>query len=140
MKSSDLRKELERTLLSRYNGAGVVVDETLEVLEILGQTAPYLSLPTGKVSFNLLKLIPETRLFLEVEKLVREVARSGEAARQDRIPYQGDGSRRRSESRSDSSGRHADACAPGSIRTRAGRIRHRAGPRLLIPGIVRSRS
>jgi CheY-like chemotaxis protein len=42
-----LRKELERTLLSRYHGAGVVVDETLEVLEILGQTAPYLSLPPG---------------------------------------------------------------------------------------------
>jgi two-component system, chemotaxis family, CheB/CheR fusion protein len=65
--SSDLRKQLERRLLSRYRGAGVVVDQTLEVLEILGQTAPYLALPPGKASFNLLKLIPETRLFLEVE-------------------------------------------------------------------------
>ena len=91
VKSSDLRKELERTLLSRFNGAGVVVDETLDVLEIVGQTAPYLRLPPGKMSFNLLKLIPETRLFLEVEQLVREVGRSGEAARKDRIRYQSDG-------------------------------------------------
>ena len=37
---SELRKELERTLLSRYHGAGVVVDETLEVLEILGHSNP----------------------------------------------------------------------------------------------------
>jgi PAS domain S-box-containing protein len=88
---SDLRKELERTLLSRYHGAGVVVDETLEVLEILGQTAPYLALPPGIVSFNLLRLIPETRLFLEVEKLVRDVERSGEAARKDGVSYQSDG-------------------------------------------------
>ena len=44
-----------------------------------------------KSSFNLLKLIPETRLFLEVEKLVREVKNSGEAARKDRVPYQSDG-------------------------------------------------
>src|SRR4029077_17960642 len=78
-------------LLSRYHGAGVVVNETLEVLEILGQAAPYLALPPGKVSFNLLRLIPETRLFLEVEKLVRDVERSSEAARKDRVPYQSDG-------------------------------------------------
>ncbi len=79
-KSSELRRELERTLLSRYNGAGVVVDETLEVLEILGETAPYLALPTGKASLNLLKLIPETRLFLEVEKLVNENPRQANPA------------------------------------------------------------
>ncbi len=85
----DLRKDLERTLLSRYSGAGVVVNETLEVLEILGKTAPYLALPQGSVSSNLLKLIPETRLLLEVEKLVHDVRRSGEAARKDRVPCVG---------------------------------------------------
>jgi two-component system CheB/CheR fusion protein len=90
-KSIDLRRELEGVLLSRYSGAGVVVDETLEVLEILGQTAPYLALPSGKVSLNLLKLIPDTRLFLEIEKLVRQVEESGQAARKERVPYQADG-------------------------------------------------
>jgi two-component system CheB/CheR fusion protein len=91
-KGMDLRKELERTLLSRYSGAGVVVDGALEVLEIFGQTGPYLTLPPGKVSLNLLKLVPETRLFLEVEKLVSEVERSGHAARKTRVRYQADGS------------------------------------------------
>jgi two-component system CheB/CheR fusion protein len=84
-----LRRELERTLSSRYSGVGVVVNGALEVLEVLGQTAPYFTLPPGEISFNLLKLIPEARLFLEVEKLVSDVRRTGEATRSDRIPYKG---------------------------------------------------
>ncbi len=51
------------------------MDEELEVLEIRGKASRFLSLPSGKMSFNLLKLIPETGLFLEVEKLVHQVRR-----------------------------------------------------------------
>jgi len=89
-KGMNLRKELEQALLSRYSGAGVVVDETLEVLEIFGQTGPYLTLPPGRASLNLLKLIPEARLFLEVEKLVGEVERTGQTARKARVQYETD--------------------------------------------------
>ena len=73
----DVRQEVDRLLLSRYSPAGVVVDEDLEVLEIRGKASSFLSLPSGKVSFNLLKLIPETSLFLEVEKLVHQVRAHG---------------------------------------------------------------
>jgi two-component system, chemotaxis family, CheB/CheR fusion protein len=86
-----VRQEVDRLLLSRYSPAGVVVDEELEVLEIRGKANAFLSLPAGKVSFNLLKLIPETSLFLEVEKLVRQAMSSGESARQERIPVDRDG-------------------------------------------------
>ena len=82
----DMRHEVDRLLLSRFSPAGVVVDEDLEVLEIRGRAATFLSLPAGKVSFNLLKLIPETSLFLEVESLVHRCAapanpRAGSASR-----------------------------------------------------------
>ena len=53
--------------------------------------APYLTVPAGKANLNLLKLIPETRLLLEVEKLCRDVQQSGEPARKERIPFQADG-------------------------------------------------
>ena len=89
--SGDVRKEVDRLLLSRYSPAGVVVDEDLEVLEIRGKTSPYLTLPVGKASFNLLKLIPVAGLFLEVEKLVRQVQKSGEPARQERIRFEHEG-------------------------------------------------
>ena len=89
--SAGLRKELERTLLSKHGGAGVVVDENLEVLEIMGQAAPYLILPPGKTRFGLLKLIPQIRLFLEIEKLVHKVKKNGEPARQTRVPCRRNG-------------------------------------------------
>jgi hypothetical protein len=59
----------------------VVVDDDLEVIEIRGKASPYLTLPAGKVSFNLMKLIPGTGLFLEIEKLIQQARQSGEPAR-----------------------------------------------------------
>jgi two-component system, chemotaxis family, CheB/CheR fusion protein len=87
----DVRREVDRLLLSRYSPAGVVVNEDLEVVEVLGKANEVLTLPAGKASFHLLKLIPETSLFWEVEKLVHQVQRTGEPARQPRIPFEGGG-------------------------------------------------
>ena len=39
-----------------------------------------------------MKLIPDTGLFLEVEKLIQQARKSGEPARQERVPYEHDGS------------------------------------------------
>jgi two-component system CheB/CheR fusion protein len=83
---ADVQKEVDRVLLSKYSPTGVVVDEDLEVLEIRGKASPCLTLPVGKVSFNLVKLIPDTGVFLEVEKLIRQARRSGEPARRERVP------------------------------------------------------
>ncbi len=84
----DSRKEVDRILLSRYSPAGVVVDEDLEVLEIRGKASAYLTLPAGKASFNLLKLIPDTGLFLEIEKLVHQSRKTGEPVRLENVPYE----------------------------------------------------
>jgi two-component system CheB/CheR fusion protein len=88
---SDVQKEVDRILLSKYSPAGVVVDRDLEVLEIRGKASPCVKLPIGKVSFNLVKLIPDTGVFLEVEKLIRQVWRSSEPARRERVPCEHDG-------------------------------------------------
>ncbi len=86
--AGDVRKEVDRILLSKYSPAGVVVDEDLEVIEIRGKASAYLTLPVGKVSLNLMKLIPDTGLFLEVEKLIEQARKSGEPLRQERVPYE----------------------------------------------------
>jgi two-component system CheB/CheR fusion protein len=88
---ADVRKEVDRILLSKYSPAGVVVDEDLEVLEIRGKASPCLTLPVGKVSFNLVKLIPDTGVFLEVEKLIRQARQRGKPARRERVPCEHDG-------------------------------------------------
>jgi two-component system, chemotaxis family, CheB/CheR fusion protein len=84
-----LQKEVDRILLTRYGPAGVVVDEDLEVIEIRGKPVPYLSLPVGKVSFSLLKLIPDIGLLLEVETLIRQAAQTGKPARRERVSCEG---------------------------------------------------
>ena len=88
----DVRKEVDRILLSKYSPAGIVVDEDLEVMEIRGKASPYLTLPAGTLSFNLMKLIPDTGLLIAVEKLIQQVRKSGEPARQKCVPYEHDGS------------------------------------------------
>jgi two-component system CheB/CheR fusion protein len=85
------RKEVDRILLSKYSPAGIVVDDDLEVQEIRGKASPYLTLPVGKLSFNLMKLIPDTGLLLEVEKLIQEARKSGEPARRESVPYEHNG-------------------------------------------------
>ncbi len=82
------RPELDRTLSSRYGGTGVIVDENLKVLEIIGQPAPYIALGAGKMSFALLKLVPDTGLFVEISNLVREAAKSGKATNKSEILYE----------------------------------------------------
>ena len=81
LRDADMGKAADRILLSKYSPAAVLVDEGLEVLEVRGDATPFFRLPVGKVSFHLLKLIPDTGLFLEIEKLAHEAAESGEAAR-----------------------------------------------------------
>ena len=86
-----MRKQVDR-ILSKYSPAALVVDENLEVLEIRGKTSPYLTLPVGKMSFNLVKLIPDTGLFLQVEELIRQAKKSGEPARHEHAPSEYSGS------------------------------------------------
>ena len=87
----DSVKAVDRILLSKYSPAGVVVDEGLEVLEIRGDVTPFFKLPAGKASLHLLKLAPDTGLFLEIEKLVHQAAENGQTVSRVRVPYERDG-------------------------------------------------
>jgi two-component system CheB/CheR fusion protein len=84
----DLGKAVDRVLLSKYSPAAVLVDEGMGVLEVRGDASRFLRLPAGKLSFHLLKLIPDTGLYLEIEKLVRQAVEGGETAHRPRVPYE----------------------------------------------------
>lgn len=87
----DLGRQADRIMLSKYSPPGVLVDDNLEVLEIRGKGVPFLTLPTGRVSFHLLKLIADTGLFLAVEQLVTEAAATGEPTRREGVDYEAGG-------------------------------------------------
>jgi len=88
--SEPLRKRVDRFLLGRFGPVAIVVSENLEVLEIRGDAKRYLALPAGEMSFDLLKLVPATGLFLHIERAVRAALRSGSPVRAERVLYAAD--------------------------------------------------
>jgi two-component system CheB/CheR fusion protein len=57
--STDLPREADRLLSSRFAPPGVLVSTELEILQFRGQTDRYLSPAPGKASLNLLKMLRE---------------------------------------------------------------------------------
>jgi two-component system CheB/CheR fusion protein len=53
----DVQREADRLLLSKYVPSAVVVNDSLDILQIRGRTSRFLELPTGKASLNLLKMV-----------------------------------------------------------------------------------
>jgi len=53
----NLQKQADRLLLAEYAPAGVLVDESLHVLQVRGDTGPYLQLPPGEPTTDLARLV-----------------------------------------------------------------------------------
>jgi two-component system CheB/CheR fusion protein len=52
-----IQKQADRLLLAEYAPAGVLVDGTLHVLQVRGNTGPYLQLPPGEPTTDLARLV-----------------------------------------------------------------------------------
>ena len=86
----DLQREADRLLLTRYAPPSVVVNDQLEILQTKGRTGPYLELPTGKASLNLLKMARPGLLF-ELQSAIDEARKSGVDAKRNNVHIEGDG-------------------------------------------------
>jgi two-component system, chemotaxis family, CheB/CheR fusion protein len=80
---SDVQREADRLLLSKYVPSAVVVNDNLEILQTRGRTNRYLELPTGRASLNLLKMA-RSGLLYELRGLI-------EQARKNEVPVSKDG-------------------------------------------------
>jgi two-component system CheB/CheR fusion protein len=73
---ADLQREADRLLLARYAPPSVVVNDQLEIVQTKGHTGPFLELPAGKVSLNLLKMSRPGLLF-DLQNAIDEARKSG---------------------------------------------------------------
>jgi len=87
----DLQREADRLLLARYAPPSVAVNDQLEIIQIKGRTGPYLELPAGKASLNLLKMARPGLLF-ELQNAIEEARKSGVDAVRPNIQVEGNGS------------------------------------------------
>ncbi|PYV38761.1 MAG: histidine kinase [Acidobacteria bacterium] len=75
----DFQDLAERILLDKHGPARVIIDEHVEVVEIGGDVAPYLEIPPGRASLNLLKMARGPALSLELHDAVKKV-KNGESS------------------------------------------------------------
>lgn len=57
--TTDIQAVTEKAILNEYAPTGVLVDDKYEILHFVGQTEKFLVPPTGKPSFNILKMARE---------------------------------------------------------------------------------
>ncbi|HXU82805.1 MAG TPA: PAS domain-containing protein, partial [Polyangia bacterium] len=60
---ADVQGEANRVILDRYGPPGVIVDSNLRIVRTRGRTSPYLELPPGDASLNVLKMARQGLLF-----------------------------------------------------------------------------
>jgi two-component system CheB/CheR fusion protein len=89
-RTPDLQREADRLLLARYAPPSVAVNDQLEIIQIKGRTGPYLELPAGKASLNLLKMARPGLLF-ELQSALDEARKSGVDAVRPNVQVEGNG-------------------------------------------------
>jgi two-component system, chemotaxis family, CheB/CheR fusion protein len=89
----DVRKEADRLLLSQRVPPGIIIDDDAQVIEVRGETGPYLRPAPGKPSFNLFKMVRE-ELLPDLDAAIRQARQDHIRVRKERIPIvSGDRSR-----------------------------------------------
>jgi two-component system CheB/CheR fusion protein len=79
---SEVPREADRMLLARFGPAGVVVDESLRILEFRGDTDPFLEHGHGQASLNLERLLRKG-LLVELRQAIEEARRKDAPVRKE---------------------------------------------------------
>jgi two-component system, chemotaxis family, CheB/CheR fusion protein len=90
----DLVREADRLVLARYAPAGVIIDETLNILHFRGQTGAFLELTPGEASLNLMSMARQG-LGLEIRAAVHAAIQGNSPVRKEGVRLREDGGLRR---------------------------------------------
>ena len=88
--SADLQREADRLLLARYAPPAVVVNDQLDIIQSKGHTGPFLELPAGRASLNLMKMARPGLLF-ELQRAIEEARKSGADAIRPNVQIESNG-------------------------------------------------
>ncbi len=80
----DIQGEANRVLLDRYAPPSVIVDDASRVVRTQGRITPFLELPSGDVSLDVLRMI-RPGLMSPVRRLLQEVKQNGGTARKESV-------------------------------------------------------
>ncbi len=81
---TDIEKETDKLLLSRYVPAAVVVNNDMEIIRFRGSTSHYLEPAGGKASFHLFKMIKDELVF-ELRALINKAKKEGSSVKKENL-------------------------------------------------------
>ena len=84
---TDFQKTADDIMLSKYTPAGVVVNETLDIVHFRGNTGHFLEPSPGKASLNLLKMAKEGLAF-ELRNILHKAKKENTTILKENIPIQ----------------------------------------------------
>lgn len=86
----DAEREADRVTVSRFAPPGVLVSGDLQVLQFRGRTGPFLEAPTGKATFDLLRMAAGG-LMLPLRAAINAARRENRTVRRENIPVKNGG-------------------------------------------------
>ncbi len=81
---SEMQKEADRLVLQKYSPPGVLINGDGEVLQFRGDMANYLKLPTGKATFQILKMAKDS-LAVVLERAITKAKRENRIVREKNV-------------------------------------------------------
>ena len=86
----DVKSEADRLALAEYAPAGVVIDDAMNIVQVRGRTSPYLELPPGELSHNVLKMAREG-MIAGLNKAIQTARQSNAVAKEDGLRIESNG-------------------------------------------------
>jgi two-component system CheB/CheR fusion protein len=87
----DLQKEADRLVMGKYGPAGILINDSFEIIQFRGRTSAFLEAAPGAASLNVLKMAREG-LLVELRSAVLKAKKTGRPVRRDRVRVRQDGS------------------------------------------------
>ncbi|MDN5869262.1 MAG: PAS domain S-box protein, partial [Nitrococcus sp.] len=87
------QREADRIAVNRFAPPGVLINEQLQILQFRGSTGAYLQPPSGKASFDVLKMA-RPGLMLPLREAINQAKKENQPARRDNVRIKGNGERR----------------------------------------------
>ncbi|MCU1231631.1 MAG: two-component hybrid sensor and regulator [Acidobacteria bacterium] len=78
--ANSLLRDADKALLARYSPPGVLINDSMEILQFRGRTSEFLSPAPGRPSFNLMKMVREG-LFADLRAAINEARKRDAAVR-----------------------------------------------------------
>ncbi len=85
-----VQKEADRLALAEYAPAGVVIDDAMQIVHVRGRTGPYLDLPPGELSHNILKMVREG-MIAGLNKAIQTARQSNAVAKEEGLRIESSG-------------------------------------------------